>query len=90
MGQPFPLRTPTAAFEEIREHVPGYKVPWAALLGGGAEISSPIASLNGQPPAGLVFSAHDTLFTSGSLSRYLNKINALAEAAPEHAEKERA
>ena len=82
VGQPFPLRTPTAAFEEIREHVPGYKVPWAALLGGGAEISAPIASANGQPPAGLVFSAHDTLFTSGSLSRYLNKINSLAEARP--------
>jgi NADH-quinone oxidoreductase subunit G len=90
MGQPFPLRTPTAAFEEIREHVPGYKVPWAALLGGGAELSAPMASANGQPPAGLVFSAHDTLFTSGSMSRYLNKINALSEAKPARADKERA
>jgi NADH-quinone oxidoreductase subunit G len=85
VGQPFPLRTPTAAFEEIREHVAGYKVPWAALLGGGAELSAPIASANGQPPTGLVFSAHDTLFTSGSLSGYLNKINALAEARPDGA-----
>jgi NADH-quinone oxidoreductase subunit G len=86
VGQPFPLRTPAAAFEEIRQHVPGYGVPWAALLGGGAELSAPIASPNGQPPAGLVFSAHDTLFTSGSLSRYLDKINALAEAAPDGAQ----
>ncbi|MGC1186764.1 MAG: molybdopterin-dependent oxidoreductase [Candidatus Acidiferrales bacterium] len=86
VGQPFPLRTPAAAFEEIREHVPGYGVPWAALLGGAAEPSAPMASPNGQPPAGLVFSAHDTLFTSGSMSRYLNKINALSEAAPDGAQ----
>ena len=85
VGQPFPLRTPAAAFEEIRKHVAGYDVPWAALLGGGAEPSTPFASPNGQPPAGLIFSAHDTLFTSGSLSRYLNKINSLAEAAPDGA-----
>jgi NADH-quinone oxidoreductase subunit G len=83
VGQPFPLRTPAAAFEEIRKHVPGYEVPWAALLGGGAELSAPTASPNGRPPNGLVFSAHDTLFTSGSLSGYLNKINELAEAKPD-------
>jgi NADH-quinone oxidoreductase subunit G len=89
VGKAIPFRTPAAAFEEIRHHVPGYGVPWAALLGGAAEVSTPVASRNGQPPAGLIFSSHDTLFTSGSLSRYLNKINALAEAAPDRAEKER-
>jgi NADH-quinone oxidoreductase subunit G len=83
VGQAFPLRTPAAAFEEIRKHVPGYNVAWASLLGGAAELSAPVASPNGQPPAGLVFSSHDTLFTSGSLSRYLNKINALAETSPD-------
>jgi NADH-quinone oxidoreductase subunit G len=85
VGKPLPFRTPAAAFEEIRKNVPGYDVPWASLLGGAAELSAPIASRNGQPPSGLIFSSHDKLFTSGSMSRYCSKINELAEAAPEGA-----
>jgi len=79
-GPAIHLRTPEAAFDEIRKHVPGYSVSWPGLLTGSAEPAPTTASPNGQPPAGLIFSAHDTLFTSGSISRYCNKINALAEA----------
>ncbi len=79
-GAAIHLRTPEAAFDEIRQRVPGYGVSWAGLLAGSAESVATTASPNGQPPAGLIFSAHDTLFTSGSISRYCNKINALAEA----------
>ncbi len=80
VGAAIHLRTPEAAFEEIRKTVPGYGVSWMSLLAGSAEPAATTASPNGQPPAGLIFSAHDTLFTSGSISRYCNKINALAEA----------
>jgi NADH-quinone oxidoreductase subunit G len=79
-GAAIHLRTPEAAFDEIRQCVSGYGVSWAGLLAGSAEPVATTASPNGQPPAGLIFSAHDTLFTSGSISRYCNKINALAEA----------
>ena len=34
LGQPIRLRTPEAAFDEIRQHVPGYDVSWAGLLTG--------------------------------------------------------
>jgi NADH-quinone oxidoreductase subunit G len=80
VGKAIHLRTPEAAFDEIRQRVPGYAVSWPALLTGSTEPALTTASPNGRPPAGLIFSAHDTLFTSGSISRYCNKINALAEA----------
>jgi NADH-quinone oxidoreductase subunit G len=79
-GPAIHLRTPEAAFDEIRRNVAGYGVSWAGLLSGSAEPAAAAASPNGQPPDGLIFSAHDTLFTSGSVGRYCNKINALAEA----------
>ena len=37
VGQPIRLRTPEAAFDEIRRHVAGYDVSWAGLLTGAAE-----------------------------------------------------
>jgi len=36
-GQAIRLRTPEAAFDEIRQHVAGYGVSWAGLIAGGAE-----------------------------------------------------
>jgi NADH-quinone oxidoreductase subunit G len=84
LGQPFPLRTPEAAFEEIRQTVTGYHVSRDTLLLGEAERTSPIAVANGHAtldaPAGAIFSAHDTLFSSGSLSRYCRLIRSLPEA----------
>ena len=79
-GPAIHLRTPEAAFDEIRRNVAGYGVSWDGLLFGSAEPSATTGTPNEQPPDGLIFSAHDTLFTSGSISRYCNKINALAEA----------
>ncbi|HJY87125.1 MAG TPA: NADH-quinone oxidoreductase subunit NuoG [Candidatus Acidoferrales bacterium] len=84
LGHPIHLRTPEAAFEEIRQAVPGYDVSVANLLAGGAEPSAPRASADGRPPdevpAGAIFSSRDTLFTSGTLSRYCSTINSLPEA----------
>ena len=61
--------------------------PWRTLLLGEAERTSPVSTLNGNArfdvPAGSIFSAHDTLFTSGTLGRYCTTILSLPEAAVE-------
>ena len=92
LGQAVPLRNPEAVFEEIRQSVPGYKLTMATLLLGEAERTSPVSSTNGNAkfdvPAGAIFSANDTLFTSGSLSRYCTMVRSLPEAAEEEVEVE--
>jgi len=84
LGRGIPQRTPQAAFDEIRGHVSGYDVSTANLLAGGAEASVPRAEENGHArydvPAGAIFSAHDTLFTSGSLTPRLRLLQSLSEA----------
>ncbi len=80
LGKAIPLRSPEAALEEIRQKVPGYQVSLAALLAGQAERVSPIAAAGGsEPAAGMVFSADDSLFSSGSLGRYSLTLNSISE-----------
>jgi len=87
LGQAMRFRKPEEAFDEIRQSVPGYNLAMATLLLGEAERTSPISSANGNAkfdvPAGSIFSSEDTLFTSGSLSRYLTMVRSLPEAAEE-------
>jgi NADH-quinone oxidoreductase subunit G len=87
LGQAIPLRTPEAAFDEIRKSVAGYSVSLTTLLLGESDRTLPVSTANGNPifdvPAGAIFSAHDTLFTSGSLGRYCATILSLPEAAAE-------
>jgi NADH-quinone oxidoreductase subunit G len=87
LGPAIPLRTPEAAFDEIRSSVAGYGVSMATLLLGESERTSPVSTANGDPnfdvPVSAIFSAHDTLFTSGSLGRYCTTILSLPEAAAE-------
>jgi NADH-quinone oxidoreductase subunit G len=83
LGSPIPLRTPEAAFEEIRQNVAGYGLSLEGLLAGGAEVSFPAcSSVDGSydVPEGTVFSSQDQLFTSGSLGRYCSKLNSTSEA----------
>jgi NADH-quinone oxidoreductase subunit G len=84
IGKAIGLRTPEAAFDEIRQYVPGYGVPWSSLLAGSAELTSPQIASNGHEvsdaPAGAIVSAEDSLFTSGSLSPYCRMIRSLREA----------
>jgi NADH-quinone oxidoreductase subunit G len=92
LGQPIRLRTPEAAFDEIRQSVPGYNLSMATLLLGEAERTSPVASANDTAkfdvPVGSIFSSDDTLFTSGSLSPYLTMVRSLPEAAEEEVQVE--
>jgi NADH-quinone oxidoreductase subunit G len=83
LGSPIRLRTPEAAFDEIRQNVPGYDLSMANLLAGRAEVSS--ATCRSQEatydvPAGNIFSSNDFLFTSGSLGRYCSKLTSTKEA----------
>ena len=86
LGNPIRLRTPEAAFEEIRGHVFGYDVSRANLLLGRAEpaLREAPASANGtdlgELPPGVVWSSNDSLFTSGSLTPYCRMVQTLREA----------
>jgi NADH-quinone oxidoreductase subunit G len=83
-GQPIPLRTPEAAFDEIRRHVAGYDVSWDSLIAGGAEWACPPVPASGRTPydlpAGAIVPAEDSQFTSGTLGRYCTMIRSLREA----------
>jgi NADH-quinone oxidoreductase subunit G len=83
LGSPIKLRTPEAAFDEIRQNVAGYNLSHANLLAGGSEIAAASAR-NAEPsydvPAGTVFSSNDYLFTSGTLGRYCSKLTSTKEA----------
>jgi NADH-quinone oxidoreductase subunit G len=92
LGQAIRLRTPEAAFDEIRQWVPGYNLAMATLLLGEAERTSPVSAANDNAkfdvPVGSIFSSGDTLFTSGSLTRYCTMVQSLPEAAEEKVEVE--
>jgi NADH-quinone oxidoreductase subunit G len=70
---------PDKVLEEIRTTVHGYNVPLPVITTGGA---APTLPLNGRVAAlpGAIASAGDTLFTSGSLSRYSKVLNDVIEA----------
>jgi NADH-quinone oxidoreductase subunit G len=69
---------PEKVFEEIRKNVHGYDVS-KALIDLGAVATAP---LNGRVAAlpGVIQSARDTLFTSGSLTKYSKILNEVMEA----------
>jgi NADH-quinone oxidoreductase subunit G len=84
LGKAFHYKTPAAVFEEIRKAVPAYNVPIAGLLTGGAEATRVQIARNSHAPydvpAGLIRSANDTLFTSGTLGRFCTMMESLPEA----------
>jgi NADH-quinone oxidoreductase subunit G len=84
LGKAFHYKNPAAVFEEIRKAVSGYNVQAAGLLLGGAEPTRVEFARNGHPPydvpVGLIRSAKDTLFTSGTLGRFCTMMESLPEA----------
>ena len=87
LGKAFHYKTPGTVFEEIRKAVPAYNVQIAGLLTGGAESTRLYATRNGDAPydipVGLIRSAKDNLFTSGTLGRYCSMMESLPEAKTE-------
>ena len=73
--------TPAAVFDEIRQSVRGYAIPVPVVAAGGAASTAP---LNGRIPVAarpeLIRSAHDGLFTSGTLGRYCKVLNSVVES----------
>jgi NADH-quinone oxidoreductase subunit G len=67
---------PDTVFEQIRKNVTGYSMPPATLALGAAAVGHVSAPVNGY---GRVESAHDTLFTSGTLGRYSKILNSVLE-----------
>jgi NADH-quinone oxidoreductase subunit G len=70
---------PEAVLNEIRQHVHGYNVPLPTLLTGGAAQTYPVNGHVAASRPDLIQSARDTLFTSGSLGRYSQKLNSVME-----------
>lgn len=73
--------TPDGVFTQIRKSVRGYDVPFAIVQTGGA---APTAPLNGnvsfKASPNVVRSAGNTLFTSGTMSRYSKMLNSVLES----------
>jgi NADH-quinone oxidoreductase subunit G len=71
---------PDTVFDEIRKNVRGYDIPLHMLATGGA---AQTAAVNGRIPLDgrpeLIRSAHDNLFTSGTLGRYSKVLNSVVE-----------
>lgn len=67
-------------FTEISQNVSGYAVPLPVILTGGAAQTSPVNG--GVPPSGgadQIRSSRDTLFTTGTLTRYSKILNEVLE-----------
>jgi NADH-quinone oxidoreductase subunit G len=80
MGARWPYRSPEDVLREIVAYVPGYAVPLPSLLVGKAVPTR----MEGNPPRlespDLVFSTRDSMFTSGTLSRFSWALNSVNEA----------
>ena len=79
-GEKWSYQSSEDVLREIIALVPGYGIPLPSLLVGSAVATHP----EGAPPTlerpDLVFSSRDSLFTSGTLSRYSWALNSVGEA----------
>jgi predicted molibdopterin-dependent oxidoreductase YjgC len=79
-GHGWPYQSAEDVLREIIALVPGYALPFPSLLVGRTVATRP----EGTPPPlereDLVFSSRDSLFTSGTLSRYSGALNSVDEA----------
>jgi NADH-quinone oxidoreductase subunit G len=84
LGQTWTYRSSEDALREIVARVPGYNIALPNLLVGRAVPTQPA----GMPPElasrDLIFSSRDSLFTSGTVSRYSWALNSVAEAKKPH------
>jgi NADH-quinone oxidoreductase subunit G len=84
LGHEWPYKSSDDVLREIIAQVPGYAIALPNLLIGHAVATQP----TGTPPelasADLIFSSRDSLFTSGTLSRYSWALNSVHEAKKPH------
>ena len=83
-GHKWPYKSADDVLREVIAKVPGYALPLPSLLVGRAVATRP----EGMPPRldrpDLVFSSRDSLFTSGTLSRYSWALRSVDEAKKPH------
>jgi len=75
------LSSQESVFEEIRKVVRGYNIPLSVVAAGGAAQACPVngpVSFLSRP--GLIESAGDTLFTSGTLGRFSKALSSVIES----------
>src|SRR5580658_10434795 len=71
---------PETVYNEIRRTVKGYDIP-LSLVTVGAQQTAPVNGRVGvESRPDLIWSAHDTLFTSGTLGRYSKILNSVIES----------
>ena len=76
---------PDTVYNEIRRTVKGYDIP-LALVTIGAQQTAPVNGRVGvESRPDLIWSAHDNLFTSGTLGRYSKILNSVIEKRLTHA-----
>ena len=80
MGVPFGPTDVDSLFEEIRSAIPGYAVPRAPIIAGGACATEPARDFGEfQWDSEQVQSRNDTQFTSGTLGQYCPTLSAVME-----------
>ena len=79
-GQKWTYQSPEDVTREIIAMVPGYAVALPSLLVGQAVATRPAGILLEGEREGLIFSSRDSLFTSGTVSRYSWALNSVDEA----------
>jgi NADH-quinone oxidoreductase subunit G len=68
-------------FQEIRNTVHGYDVPLIIIESGGAAVTMPVnGSVQSAVKPDLVWSTHNNLFHSGTLTRYCEMLNSVVES----------
>jgi formate dehydrogenase major subunit len=80
LGQRWPYRSPDDVLREIIAKVPGYGIALPNLLVGRSVPTRPEGVPPVQAAPGIIFSSRDSLFTSGTVSRYSWALNSVDEA----------
>jgi NADH-quinone oxidoreductase subunit G len=79
-GRTWNYQSADDVLREIIAQVPGYAVPLPSLLVGRAVVTQPEGMPPGLERTDLIFSSRDSLFTSGTVSRYSWALNSVDEA----------
>jgi NADH-quinone oxidoreductase subunit G len=84
LGHPWGYRSSEDVLREIIAQVPGYALALPSLLVGRAVPTQPTGSPPPLAHPDLIFSSRDSLFTSGTVSRYSWALNSVDEAKKPH------
>ena len=83
LGEKWSYQSADDVLREIVAHVPGYAISLPQLRVGRAVSTQPAGTPEASQPD-LIFSSNDSLFTSGTLSRYSWALNSVDEAKKPH------